>query len=538
MKAACLFGREKMIDDGVLPTKRSTFLPVIALVWFVMIFGVVMKTRRQERKTSLARSLQVGFETSDAGEDEGDPVEYVNHHHDLYNISSKQSFIGSITGPFQKVDWNMAFSLHSGDAVSRCFNLPSVMMFLFTDANGHGSAKYFFTDTLWMYNTSSSSSASSSPSIVQWGSKPLEFLQAQKEVGNTGPGGDWRLFKFRGSLYTTFVGMSADRLQCLYLGELIFNCTTKKLFLDNVYRLATEHELGRHHEKNWAAWEYRPPSKNLDVNKNKTDSESESGHYQNMNNKTTVNTTTTTASRSDSAAATTATVKTATTTTTTTTTTITTTTTTTTATTTERSYNDEVLLFSHSVIPHRVVHANETKDTSPSGSLYHFDRTRRAHTVALTEVVDPPSWPWGPLHGGTNAILIETAHGPRYVSFFHSQHKWMASWCLTYFMGAYLFRTEPPFDITHISSEPIIPKKLYKASTSGWAFRAIDFIIFPMSIQLIKRDQILLSLGRNDREGWTIALNLTSLVSSLTPVTSRVLLNRFDEHFAFQHTHP
>lgn len=104
--------------------------------------------------------------------------------------------------------------------------------------------------------------------------------------------------------------------------------------------------------------------------------------------------------------------------------------------------------------------------------------------------------------------------------------------CATYFMGAYLFNPEPPFAITHISNEPLVPHRFYDETLDGWAFRSIDYIVFPMNIIAVD-DLLFLSVGRNDRSGFLVKLNITGLVDSLLPVTSDIILDRFYEHVSY-----
>lgn len=123
--------------------------------------------------------------------------------------------------------------------------------------------------------------------------------------------------------------------------------------------------------------------------------------------------------------------------------------------------------FVFSVNPHRIVDANETFISSRN------ENELKAHTICHTEIIEPSEsyWKWGPIHGGSNSLLVDTPWGPRYLAFFHSQSKFMVSWMTTYFMGAYLFEAEPPFAVTHISDAPIIPRDLYDEKIDGWAFK-------------------------------------------------------------------
>ena len=81
--------------------------------------------------------------------------------------------------------------------------------------------------------------------------------------------------------------------------------------------------------------------------------------------------------------------------------------------------------------------------------------------------------------------------------------------------------SSPPFEITHVSPEPIMHEAFLNESF-GWAYRAVNFIAFPMGF-VIMDPFIYLSYGKNDRDSWVLKLNKTGLLSSLKPVQSVVL---------------
>jgi len=138
----------------------------------------------------------------------------------------------------------------------------------------------------------------------------------------------------------------------------------------------------------------------------------------------------------------------------------------------------------------------------------------------------------GDPRGGTPAVLIDTVHGPRYLTFFHSQCKCSIGYILTYYMGAYLFDSQPPFAITHWTPDPIIPKPIYDES-NGWAFKAIDYIVFPVGL-LVRNDTCYVSMGRNDNSGWIMKANVAGLVSTMVPVVSKTLSNKFERHVSYE----
>jgi hypothetical protein len=64
---------------------------------------------------------------------------------------------------------------------------------------------------------------------------------------------------------------------------------------------------------------------------------------------------------------------------------------------------------------------------------------------------------------------------------------------------------------------------------NGWAYKTIDYIVFPTGL-LALGDSLLLTVGRNDNSGWVVVLHSDRLVDSLLPVKSTVKENRFNRH--------
>ena len=198
------------------------------------------------------------------------------------------------------------------------------------------------------------------------------------------------------------------------------------------------------------------------------------------------------------------------------------------------------LLFSYSLQPHRIV------ETYPSSQPGEMD----ASTVFLTEMLPEYVWNWGEMRGGSPSLMI----GDSYLSFFHSSGRLTHKRIITYVMGAYMFdrspifasvtlvciiylfillfcffaRSKPPFAITHISPEPIM-HEVFINESYGWAYRAVDYITFPMGFVIIE-PFIYLSYGKNDRDGWILRLNKTGLIDSLKPVKTITLgVSDFDK---------
>lgn len=210
-----------------------------------------------------------------------------------------------------------------------------------------------------------------------------------------------------------------------------------------------------------------------------------------------------------------------------------------------------IQLFVHSINPHRIVYGPNVVDNypfaAPRESKVHYSALNLS-TVCLTEFIPNQDrtifWNYGEARGGTPSVLIETIYGLRYLTIFHSQKRHSDPAILTYFFGAYIFEAVPPFAITHITPEPIIPNAFYN-ETNGWAFKAIDYILFPMGLVVID-DVIFMSTGRNDKSGWMLKMNKTGLVEDMIPIETKVLVNRIhdvleQEHhdvMKWKHAHP
>ena len=109
-------------------------------------------------------------------------------------------------------------------------------------------------------------------------------------------------------------------------------------------------------------------------------------------------------------------------------------------------------------------------------------------TVALTTNTIGNVWRYGNPRGGTGAVIVETPlSGKKFLTFFHSS-KERGVRLKTYYWGAYLFDTDPPFAITHFSSEPISIRQLYDPAVS-WVHRSLDYSVFPMRF-IVRRGSI------------------------------------------------
>jgi predicted GH43/DUF377 family glycosyl hydrolase len=164
-------------------------------------------------------------------------------------------------------------------------------------------------------------------------------------------------------------------------------------------------------------------------------------------------------------------------------------------------YHGELML-AYSLTPHRILHP--------------VLGTNSCETVAITE--GNISWSWGVLRGGTPALKV----GDQYLSFFHSSkniatlHS-QGKAIQHYFMGAYTFSAEPPFQITAISPEPIVGKHFYH----GKAYKTWKplHVVFPCGF-VFDEHHFWVTYGRQDHEIWIAKIDRKQLLDSLTPIIS------------------
>lgn len=159
------------------------------------------------------------------------------------------------------------------------------------------------------------------------------------------------------------------------------------------------------------------------------------------------------------------------------------------------------LLMAYSLAPHEI--------------LFPILGTETCTMVAWSNV--EVNWKWGELRGGTPAVFI----GDRYLSIFHSSKEMISNHSdyevsLHYFMGAYTFSPEPPFQIKEISPEPIIGKGFYKGAKYPPYWKAVN-VVFPCGL-LWEGPYIWVAYGRQDHEIWIAKIDKQQLLNSLAPV--------------------
>ncbi|MBS0585487.1 MAG: polysaccharide pyruvyl transferase family protein [Verrucomicrobia bacterium] len=167
--------------------------------------------------------------------------------------------------------------------------------------------------------------------------------------------------------------------------------------------------------------------------------------------------------------------------------------------------HDNKLLLSYSIFPHKVFEFNHgTTSCTP---------------YCQSDAITP--WEWGAVRGGTQAHL----DGDQYLAFFHSS-QYMPSTqsdgkvMLHYFMGAYTFSKEPPFDVTAISPLPIVGKNFYNGPMyKTWKPLRV---VFPGGF-VFDENYVWVAYGRQDNEVWVTKLDKKGLLASLVPTTPKNL---------------
>jgi len=157
---------------------------------------------------------------------------------------------------------------------------------------------------------------------------------------------------------------------------------------------------------------------------------------------------------------------------------------------------DGALLLSYSINPHEVLFVN-----LKTGVCY-----------PCYETSPPIRWDFGTLRGSSPALLVDG----EYLSFFHSGIITYSpsSWGLDlwhYFMGAYTFSAEPPFEITGMSPVPIIGEGFYTPSNCS------KRVIFPGGF-VVADPFIYIAYGKDDREIWIATIDKAMLKNSMVPI--------------------
>ncbi len=154
------------------------------------------------------------------------------------------------------------------------------------------------------------------------------------------------------------------------------------------------------------------------------------------------------------------------------------------------------LLISYSVNPHEILYANLL-----NGDCYSCYETQSAL-----------EWEFGMLKGSSSPQLVDG----EYLAFFHSGTvlSSFASWGWDfwhYFMGAYTFSPNPPFEITRYTPLPIVAEGFYTQSTHE------KRVIFPGGY-VVMDPHIYVAYGKDDYEIWIAKLDKEELKKALKAV--------------------
>ena len=157
---------------------------------------------------------------------------------------------------------------------------------------------------------------------------------------------------------------------------------------------------------------------------------------------------------------------------------------------------DDALLLSYTLNPHEVLYPN-----LKTGLCY-------PSYISSANI----TWNFGPLRGSTPPLLVDG----EYLAFFHSGLITSSPSSLGYdlwhyFMGAYTFSAEPPFEITKMTPLPITGESFY--TYSNYYKR----VIFPGGF-IVSDSFIYVTYGKDDREIWIATLDRALLKKALIPV--------------------
>lgn len=134
--------------------------------------------------------------------------------------------------------------------------------------------------------------------------------------------------------------------------------------------------------------------------------------------------------------------------------------------------------------------------------------------VALTAF--KAKWKWGHLRGGTPALPVDG----RYLAFFHSsthantKATRPGQTLLHYYMGAYIFSSEPPFEIQKVTPFPITAGSFYTKSNYD------KRVIFPSGFVDLG-SYLLISYGKDDNEIWIAGIDKKKLMDFMVPVENQ-----------------
>ena len=136
---------------------------------------------------------------------------------------------------------------------------------------------------------------------------------------------------------------------------------------------------------------------------------------------------------------------------------------------------------------------------------FHHTGLPEASYATYVDTID--MWQFGECRMGSNPVLLNGL----FYNFFHSSLPWRNG-KRQYFMGAYTFEPEPPFQITQITSKPL----LYGSENDIRQFSS-PLVIFPCGAIFID-DEWVVSSGVNDERSAWFAIPHKTLLRSLISV--------------------
>lgn len=156
------------------------------------------------------------------------------------------------------------------------------------------------------------------------------------------------------------------------------------------------------------------------------------------------------------------------------------------------------LLFSYYPVPHEILQPN----------------LMTGNCSIISKMNADINWLWGEMRGGTPAAMFNGD----YLSFFHSSVYMKSSISndrprMHYFMGAYTFSSQPPFEIKKISCIPLKASGIY--TNSDKSIRGV----FPGGY-IIMNQNFYLAYGKDDSEIWIAQIPQETISQSLVPVSS------------------
>lgn len=128
----------------------------------------------------------------------------------------------------------------------------------------------------------------------------------------------------------------------------------------------------------------------------------------------------------------------------------------------------------------------------------------------ISKIKQKIHWPYGEIRGGTPAM--KTRDG--YLGFFHSSMRYVKRGPFTYYIGAYLFSSTPPFKLTKISKVPFFHSDFYSKKKNELTK---SNVLFPGGF-VEKKGKIYLLYGENDAAIKCMVIDKNKLLSTLKAV--------------------